>query len=124
MDFFQLIREGNLVEIKAIVEADNNIIHQKNERGFTPLLLAGYSNQLELTLYFLKQGVEINAVDAAGNTALMGVCFKGYLEIAKTLISNGADVDVVNFSGATALIYAAIFGQTEIVKVLLEADAD
>ena len=124
MDFFQLIREGKLESIKTMVELDKNIIHQRNERGFTPLILAGYSNNLDLTLYFLSQGADINEVDVAGNTALMGVCFKGNLDIAKALIASNAKLNVVNFSGATALIYATMFGQTEIVRVLLNSGAD
>jgi len=124
MDFFQLIKEGDLEKIKAVVAQDPALVHQKNERGFPPLVMASYSNHLDLTHFFLESGADINALDAVGNTALMGLCFKGYLEIVKLLLEKNADVNVRNIHGSTALIYAATFGHTEVVSALLAAGAD
>ncbi|UWX56646.1 ankyrin repeat domain-containing protein [Maribacter litopenaei] len=86
--------------------------------------MATYYNQLEITQFLLESGADINARDAAGNTALMGVCFKGFFEVAKILIENGAKIDVQNTMGATALIYSVMFNKFDIAKLLLDEGAD
>jgi ankyrin repeat protein len=124
MDFFELIRWGEIDDVKQMVEANRSILSVTDPKGYPPLILASYNEQYVITEYFLNQGAEVDAIDAAGNTALMGVCFKGYKEIAVLLLEHGADVNIQNLNGATALIYAATFGQTEIAKLLLERGAD
>ena len=124
MDFFQLIKEGDLETIKSIVKQDEGILHQKDGRGFPPLVMASYSGNLDVAKYLIEAGVDINAIDAAGNTALMGVCFKGYLDIVKLLLKKGAEVNIRNWQGASALIYAVTFGKNEIAKELIKAGAD
>ena len=66
----------------------------------------------------------MNAQDAGGNTALMGVAFKGYADIAQLLIEQGADLNLQHGNGGTALMFAAIFGRNELVKLLLAHGAD
>ena len=124
MDFFELIRWGELAEVKQMVEADPSLLRIADPKGYPPLILASYNEQYDMTQYFLEQGADVDAKDAASNTALMGVCFKGYKAIAALLLEHGADVNIQNLNGATALIYAATFGQTEIAKLLLEKGAD
>ena len=87
-------------------------------------MLATYYGHLGISQKIIAAGADLNAKDASGNTALMGVCFKGYVEVAKLLIDEGADVNVQNFNGATALIYAATFNQKELVELLLERGAN
>ena len=87
------------------------------------MIFATYLGHVDLVDLLLRHGADVNARDAAGNTALMGVCFKGHLEIARILIEHGTDVNAQNSMGATALIYAATYGHSEIVKVLLSHGA-
>ena len=124
MDLFDLIREGKLDEVKQRVAADPNVLAARDPRGFPPLVLATYNEQYETAKYLLEAGADVNAPDAGGNTALMGVCFKGYPNIATLLLDHGADVNQQSVNGATALIYTAMFGQAEIAKLLLEHGAD
>jgi len=123
-NFWDAVRNGNLETIKSYVAQRPQVIDQKNERGFTPLILAAYYNQLEVFNYFIAQGADIHAPDAIGNTALMGASFKGYIDIIQKLITLGADVNVRNSQGATALIYASTFNKPEIAKLLLANGAD
>ncbi|MDX1603854.1 MAG: ankyrin repeat domain-containing protein [Salinimicrobium sediminis] len=124
MEFFEAIRLGEAEEVKQQLNADPELAGRKDERGFPPLILSTYHEQPQITKLLLQQGVETDARDAAGNTALMGICFKGNKDIAEMLILNGADVNARNSSGATALIFAATFGQEEIVDLLLQNGAD
>ena len=68
-------------------------------------------------------GVDVNAKDNHGWTALLYAVYYGNTEMAKLLISAGADVDIKNNYGYTALMYAAMYGNIEIVKLLIDSGA-
>jgi len=122
--FFEEIRKGNLQEVKSLIDVEPKLLHSRDSRGSTPLILASYYDFLEITNFFIERGAPIDEKDGTGNTALMGVCFKGYTTIAKLLIDHGANVNERNIMGATPLIYAVTFNQPEIAKMLLYKGAD
>ncbi len=118
---FDAARSGN---IDAVLQMKNVNFDTADARGFTPLILAVYNNQLEMTKFLLKNGANPNIQDASGNTALLGTCFKGLPELAKVLIENNADINLANYNNATPLIFAATFGQLQIAELLLSKKAD
>ena len=122
--FFNAIRSGDLAPISEMIEETPVLLHAKDQRGSTPLILATYYNHEEIAIFLIEKGANIDAIDSSGNTALMGVCFKGYTNIAEKLISYGADVNIQNGMGATSLIYAATFKKLEIAKLLLNNGVD
>ena len=103
MNINDSIRRGELLDVMEMVEALPEIVNQKDDKGFTPLIMATYSSQPEIAKYLLEQGADINAQDSAGNTALMGVCFKGHKDIATLLINNGADLNVMNYNNLSLI---------------------
>lgn len=117
-------RTGNLDEVKKIYEAEPSIINRADARGYTPLILAVYSNQPSIVSFLLEKGAQINAQDSAGNSALMGASFKGYTEIAIQLLNAGANVNLRNGSGAPALTFAVTFGHLRIAELLLQKGAN
>ncbi len=121
---FDAIRSENLEAVKSFLDKDKGLIHIKDQRGSTPLLLSTYYGFMEITKLILSYNPDVNAKDASGNTALMGVCFKGHYEIAELLIASGADVNIKSYNDATALIFAATFGQKEIIRLLIKNGAD
>ena len=70
------------------------------------------------------EGVNVDAQDEEGRTALHFAAGYGELECAKLLLAKGAAVDLVDNNKNTALHYAAGYGQAESVKLLLEGGAD
>jgi ankyrin repeat protein len=124
MNFFDLLKAGNLESVKEQAEADPYVLSNTNDKGFTPLIMACYNQQYNIASYLLEASADVNAKDSAGNSALIGVGFKGFTDIANLLIELGADVNATNSNNATALIYAAMFNQKEIAKLLLENGAD
>jgi ankyrin repeat protein len=72
----------------------------------------------------LKSGVDVNAKNEAGYTALMFAAMLGHAGVVDSLIEAGADVNAKNKQQATALMGAVAGGDTEIVKALLRAGAD
>ena len=78
---FNSIREGNSAKVADILSADSSLLEVRDTRGSTPLILATYYNQIEISKILLEKGTDLNSKDSSGNTALMGVCFKGYIDI-------------------------------------------
>jgi ankyrin repeat protein len=74
---------------------------------------------------FLNDGVDVDAKDRIGHTALMMAAIKGHADTVKTLLENYADVNVKGtLSGMTALMWAVKNGYPDIVKILLDKGAD
>lgn len=124
IDFFNSIREGNLNRIGELLQAYPELLTSRDQRGSTPLILAGYYNQKEVVRLMLEKGVPVDQQDASGNTALMGACFKGYTEVAEMLIDAGANVNARNGMGGTCLIFAITFNRESIARLLLEKGAN
>ncbi len=72
----------------------------------------------------LKAGVDVNARDGQGWTALMHAAEKGYKLMVGPLLEARADPDVQAADGATALFMAAVRGHREIIEMLVKAGAD
>lgn len=65
--------------------------------------------------FLLEQGVDVNAADGFGATALHTAAKRGYDEVVKFLAGHGADLNAADRTGRTALDYAlgrspAMFG--------------
>ena len=71
----------------------------------------------------LAQGVEVNASDRTGVTALMRAAYHGELATVEVLIEHGADLDAKDSGGLTALMMAKHSGHVEIVDALLSSGA-
>lgn len=72
----------------------------------------------------LNSGVNINATDEDGETALMDAADDRNSEVLKLLIANGANVNLADEDGETALMKAADEGRSENVKLLIQAGAN
>ena len=72
----------------------------------------------------LAAGVDVDARDGRGWTALMYAVNKGYTLLVEPLLAADANPDVRAPDGATALFMAAVHGHTEVIALLMEAGAD
>lgn len=88
-------------------------------RDLWQLAVVGDVDQLQDVLV---RGAAINAVNAAGFTALMLTAYHGHLAMAEALIGQGADVNVGG--RMTALKLADDAGHEEIVRLLIEHGAE
>lgn len=82
-------------------------------------------NDLEKVKEYLKNGVDINSVNALGNDTplIMAIYFKHH-EIVEYLIKHGADIEHRSGWGKTALMYAASENSIESIHCLLKHGAD
>ena len=73
----------------------------------------------------INDGADVNVINRAGGTPLIGASMLGYTEIVIALLKANADVNVaMKESGLVPLHFAARLGKAEIVTALLEAKAD
>jgi len=98
--------------------------------GGTPIHFIGSSRLWQLSdddfallALLTARGIDINAPDAAGVTALHLAADEGRLVTVQGLLDLGADPNAVNQAGETPLLWAAEGGSPEIVRLLLEAGA-
>ncbi len=71
-----------------------------------------------------KRGVDVNAAEPDGSTALLWAAHYEDAELVRQLIRKRADVNAANDYGVTPLQEAAAVGNTGIIELLLDAGAD
>ncbi|KAK7489491.1 hypothetical protein BaRGS_00019290 [Batillaria attramentaria] len=86
--------------------------HATDEEGNTLLHLAAMNDEAEVIRRFHKQ-VNIDAVNAKGNTALHEACCRGHAASITALINNKATGSIGNYQGQTALHVAACCREIE-----------
>ena len=85
---------------------------------------AAFNGQAEIVRQATMAGVDIDAVDADGRTALQLAAFNGHTEVVRWLLEKGAQAEHRDAAGRTALMYAATGPYQETVRVLLGAGAE
>src|SRR6476659_5426275 len=71
----------------------------------------------------LSRGVNVNARNEHGMTALMRAAREGRAAVVRVLLEHGADPNIARNDKFTALALAAFFGHTEAVRTLIEHGA-
>jgi len=71
----------------------------------------------------ISQGVDPDAQDVEGRTALFFASANGHLEIVDILLASKADPTMTNAQGNTALHWACVNGHEDVVVRLLEKGA-
>jgi ankyrin repeat protein len=94
------------------------------DQSSSPLADAAEKKDRAKLADLLKQGVEVNASQVDGMTALHWAAYHDDQEATKFLIRAGANVKTANRYGVTPLSLACTNGNTEIVELLLKAGAD
>jgi ankyrin repeat protein len=122
-DIYDACRKGNVELIKQLSKVNPDTINTPNKSGYTPLIIAGYRNQLEAVKVLLDLGANVNAISEDG-TVLTAACYKSNTALVKILLEQHADVNVKNNAGTTPLMFAIMAENEEIVKLLMENKAD
>ena len=98
---------------------------QKKEEMVPFLLHYAEYGDLRLAQELLTRvGIDIEAYDKEGNTALIIAAEKGRVRFLEELIAHGADLNAQNYNGSTALICAIHNGYKRSAEVLIDAGAD
>ena len=87
------------------------------------LIIAAIGGHTDRVKALLEQGVDVNAKDNDGYTALFFAALKGHTDTVKALLEQGADVNAKTNDGLTALLAAKTMGHEEIIRMLKKAGA-
>ncbi|CUT99311.1 Ankyrin [Echinococcus multilocularis] len=88
------------------------------------LLRAARAGDLKKVLDLINSGVNINATNPTGLTALHLAAKEGHTAVVKELILHGADVNATSKKGNTPLHIASLAGHLGVVRALLDANAN
>lgn len=119
-DFFTAIRADNAGLLRSVLQSgvDPN---SRSDRGVPGLTLAMQEQSRRSAKLLLEQpGIDVDALNPAGESALMIAAIKGDLPDVKALIEHGARIQQLGWS---PLHYAAIGPEPAILGLLLERGA-
>lgn len=94
--------------------------NEKTKLTTEQFIKAAVAGNQELIKQSLTLGINPNAHDARGRTALMGAAYHGKNNICNQLLAAGANVDMRDAKGFNALDYASSRGLLETVQLLLK----
>ncbi len=115
---------GDLEKLKVLLSNNQDLINSQDDFGATPLHWAGIRGQVEISMYLIEHGADVNIKESHGAPPLHWAAHCDHTDVIRALISKGSKVDEKNMMGRTALHVAARRGCLKVVKVLLELQAD
>lgn len=117
---FQAVKNGNLLKVKSLVEENPGILEARDNKGMTPLALAGWYGKSDILKFLIARGADLNTRNKNGLTPLFSALDRGKSGIAKILIQNGANIKIRGFRNRTLLHMAARSGNVDIADLLIQ----
>lgn len=123
-DLHQLVKEGNVAQVKQLISQNPALLNDRSEAGRTPLHLASVNGQVKVVALLLGKGADVNLKSTKNKRSpLHYAVWKGHTEVAKMLLEAGADLESKEIDGETPLHYAAASGELSAVKLLVAKGA-
>jgi len=119
-----LIRNGQIDEVLAGIDAGEFDVESPNSTGANLLSVAAQNGNLELIEGLLDRGANIEATDRIGKTPLMWAGHAKDVNVVRALLDAGANVRARDNVVGTALSWTAMMGDSASVRELIEAGAD
>ena len=122
----QAIFQNNFEIVQFLVENYNVSVNSKEVKignltiANPALVLAAVHGYVEICVYLVKKGANIEAKNSIGITALLAASINGNVNIIEFLIANGANVEVKSNEWMTPLHYTSANGHLNAVKVLIK----
>ncbi len=121
--FHQAIVDGNEVVVRELLPKLEKSDFACYKDGSTSLHVAVDEQHVGIVRALLRTDIDVNAVNAANDTALYRAAHLGNLSIVSALLDAGAQTETATAIGLTALHIAVAKGHGEIVDLLLKHGA-
>lgn len=123
---FEAAREGDVVALTAILDADVTQLCVRDKYGLTPLHWACDRGQPRAVALLLERGADVNAVEKRlfKRTSLLFAALSGSAELVRLLLTHHADVAAADYKGWSAVHCAAHVGSVEILRALVASGAN
>jgi hypothetical protein len=113
----------DLTTVSAILRQGVDV-NQLDEYGFTPLIEAAITNNIEMARLLISYGADVNLQDMTGGTALHWAVENNNESLCYLLLEKRANPNAYNFSGQSVLVMPILRDQVNLKKLLLKAGAD
>ena len=119
----ELLESAKLGELARVREllAKGAAVNTSDRRGFTPLMWAAASGNVELSRLLLESGAAVDRRANDGTTALMLASANGFTDVVRALVLRGADVTAAR-GGVKARQLALERGNADVVTLLEQAE--
>ena len=118
---FDAAGDGDLSEVRAIIEALPEAANARSPDGYAPLHLAAARGQRDVVVFLLENAADLRARDANGATVLHHAARSRSVSTVKLLLNAGLAIDAVDDTGETPLHMAT---GTETIDLLVKHGAD
>jgi uncharacterized protein len=118
LDIWSAAKAGDLVRVSELSSADPAFVDAKDEDGYTPLLRAAESGELQVVDWLIGQGADVNAQNRQLATALLQAVWFYRIDCAKRLLRAGADPNLADDELRTPLLSAATMGYRSVAVEL------
>jgi ankyrin repeat protein len=122
-DIITASAEGNLVEVKELVERDPQLVYTKDETGRTPLHWACRGVHLEILKFLVENGADVNIRDNNGITPLTSTVARNHIEASKFLLDNGAKTEIADNLQIAPILYALTSESKNVLELLIKRGA-
>lgn len=95
-DLWSAAREGNLQEIRRLLQAGISVNAKQGGSGATPLNTSAVFGKTEAAKLLLENGADVSIANGDGNTALHIAAFFANTELVELLLRHGASVTTKN----------------------------
>jgi len=89
-DFCTAMARGDLEALKVMLKKNPKLIHEKDEKGMTPLHMAAQLKRLEVAAVLVSLGADVNCRNTKGVTPLQCAIAVGSKQMADLLKKHGA----------------------------------
>ena len=100
-----------------LLSSGADIDRQSNDRGYSPLMDAAQTKDIEMVTLLLEKGATPDLRSKDGQTALVITSGFGDVEMARVLVQYGADPTIADNLGLSAAGYANLFHNEELLAL-------
>ncbi len=133
IDYNIILFKDNLDEIICSAKNDNIVfikeasklgyqLDEKNEKGWTPLMVASYNESYKVFNYLLNCNCNVNAINNNGTSVLMyaltSASKTSNLHFINSLLKAGACIKHTDYKGINVIEYAKLYGNKLVISTL------